>query len=97
MIDQNVMPDDDRPPSRRRPHGELTRREADVLRLVAAGKPSRTVASDLGVAEATVKSHLNSVYRKLGVRNRVQATNWYLNSRPAQEAQADARPRAGRR
>jgi Bacterial regulatory proteins, luxR family len=42
-----------------------------VLATVASGKRSRAVASELGVTEATVKTHLYSVYRKLGVSNRV--------------------------
>lgn len=56
----------------------LTRRELDVLALVAAGKRSRDVAGQLGVSEATVKRHLYNVYRKLEVTNRVGATMWYV-------------------
>jgi DNA-binding NarL/FixJ family response regulator len=61
--------------------GPLTARELDVLRLVAAGEPSRVVAAKLGLTEATVKRHLYNIYRKLEVRNRVEATNWYLSYR----------------
>jgi two-component system, NarL family, response regulator YdfI len=56
----------------------LTPREVAVLAAVASGKRSRVVASDLGVTEATVKTHLHSIYRKLGVSNRVGAAAWYL-------------------
>ena len=59
----------------------LTRRELDVLHLVAKGEPSRVVADELHVTEATVKRHLYNIYRKLSVRNRVEATNWYLSRR----------------
>ncbi len=56
----------------------LTTRELEVLTLAATGAPSRTIADELGVTEPTVKSHLQGVYRKLGVSNRVAATRWYL-------------------
>lgn len=60
------------------PAGPLTPRELDVLELVSAGERSRDVAARLGLREATVKRHLYSIYRKLGVTNRVGATAWYL-------------------
>jgi DNA-binding NarL/FixJ family response regulator len=59
----------------------LTRRELDVLHLVANGEPSRVVADELHLSEATVKRHLYNIYRKLEVRNRVEAANWYLSRR----------------
>jgi DNA-binding NarL/FixJ family response regulator len=52
---------------------DLTEREYDVLRLVAAGRSNRDTAAALGVSEHTVRAHLRSVSRKLGVQNRVQA------------------------
>jgi DNA-binding NarL/FixJ family response regulator len=54
-------------------HSELTERELDVLRLVAAGRHNRTIAVDLGLSEHTVRAHLRGISRKLGVQNRVQA------------------------
>jgi NarL family two-component system response regulator LiaR len=54
----------------------LTRRECDILRLVAEGKSNKEVASALWVAEQTVKFHLGNVFRKLKVENRTQAGNW---------------------
>lgn len=51
----------------------LTNREAEILALVARGLSNRDIAQELFVAESTVKSHLNSVYSKLGVKNRTQA------------------------
>jgi DNA-binding CsgD family transcriptional regulator len=62
----------------RNPDDALTDRELEVLRLVAAGAPSREIAGRLGIANSTVKAHLTSIYRKLGVANRVQATRHYL-------------------
>ena len=51
----------------------LTRREREVLALLAAGKTNRLIARELHVREGTVKSHLSSVYVKLGVSNRTEA------------------------
>lgn len=56
----------------------LTPRELEVLELVASGLRSRVIARELGVTEATVNRHLSNIYRRLGVRNRVEATNWFL-------------------
>jgi DNA-binding NarL/FixJ family response regulator len=54
---------------------ELTDRELEVLRLVAAGATNSGIASQLWVTEQTVKFHLTNVYRKLGVANRTEASH----------------------
>ena len=60
---------------------ELTRRELEVLRLVAEGYANAAVAKMLWVTEQTVKFHLSNIYRKLGVSNRTEASRWaQLNS-----------------
>jgi LuxR family maltose regulon positive regulatory protein len=51
----------------------LSERELEVLRLVAAGLTNQAIADQLFIALSTVKSHTNSIYGKLGVRNRTQA------------------------
>jgi DNA-binding NarL/FixJ family response regulator len=51
----------------------LTRREVDVLGCLIAGKSNREIAEELTVSMSTVKAHLSSLYRKLGVSSRVQA------------------------
>lgn len=51
----------------------LTRREAEVLGLVADGLSNGEIASTLFVGVATVKTHINAIFAKLGVRDRAQA------------------------
>lgn len=51
----------------------LTARELEVLALLPKGQTSSQIASRLFVSEATVKTHLASIYRKLGVANRTEA------------------------
>jgi DNA-binding NarL/FixJ family response regulator len=57
-------------------HGELTPREAEVLRLIAAGKSNREIARALFVTEATVKTHVNRIFAKTGSRDRTQAMRY---------------------
>lgn len=52
---------------------DLTRRELEVLRLIAQGMSNRQIASELSVAEKTIKTHVSSVLSKLGVADRTQA------------------------
>jgi DNA-binding CsgD family transcriptional regulator len=61
---------------RRTGPGGLTRRELEVLQLVSSGMTNRAVARALWVTSETVKFHLSNVYRKLGVSNRVEASQW---------------------
>ncbi|HEU5374639.1 MAG TPA: LuxR C-terminal-related transcriptional regulator [Ktedonobacteraceae bacterium] len=51
----------------------LSLREREVLRLIAIGRKNREIADELVVVTGTVKAHINMIYQKLGVTNRVQA------------------------
>jgi len=51
----------------------LTEREAEVLRLIAAGRSNAEIGRDLFVSEATVKTHVNRIFAKTGSRDRSQA------------------------
>jgi len=51
----------------------LTRRETEILELLAAGHSNREISKRLFLSEKTVKAHLATVFRKLGVSNRTQA------------------------
>jgi len=51
----------------------LTAREADVLRLIAAGRSNGEIATQLYVSEATVKTHVNHIFAKTSSRDRAQA------------------------
>jgi two-component system response regulator DesR len=51
----------------------LSLREREILKDIATGKRTLEIAANRHISEGTIKSHLSSIYRKLGVRNRVEA------------------------
>jgi DNA-binding NarL/FixJ family response regulator len=55
------------------PHEQLTRRETEVLRMMAGGYSNREIGDALGTAEGTIKSHISSILSKMGVRDRIRA------------------------
>ena len=55
---------------------DLTPREAEVLRLIAAGASNREIARALFVSEATVKTHVSRIFAKTGSRDRAQAVRY---------------------
>ncbi|MER5522485.1 response regulator transcription factor [Streptomyces sp. NPDC002763] len=54
---------------------DLTQRETDVVRLMSEGHGNRSIAESLFLSEATIKTHLVRIYRKLGVDNRAAAVS----------------------
>jgi DNA-binding NarL/FixJ family response regulator len=58
------------------PAYELSQREREVLLLVAEGLPNKLIARRLDISEKTVKAHLTSVFRQIGVTDRTQAALW---------------------
>jgi DNA-binding NarL/FixJ family response regulator len=58
------------------PGSDLTSRELDVLRLVAAGKPNKQIATELSISERTARTHVSRVLRKLNLSSRTQAALW---------------------
>jgi DNA-binding NarL/FixJ family response regulator len=63
------------PPPAELPDG-LTPREAEVIRLIAQGLSNTEIASPLVISEATIKSHVNHLFAKTGVRDRAQAVTY---------------------
>ncbi|MFA0071527.1 response regulator transcription factor, partial [Vibrio breoganii] len=55
---------------------DLTIRELQVIRCLQSGSSNTQIADDLFISEFTVKSHLYQIFRKLAVKNRVQAIAW---------------------
>jgi DNA-binding CsgD family transcriptional regulator len=69
---------------------QLSRRETEVLGLVATGLTNVEVAIRLGVGVHAVKFHLASIYRKLGAHNRTEATSFYLRAAAVPDAESSA-------
>jgi predicted ATPase/class 3 adenylate cyclase/DNA-binding CsgD family transcriptional regulator len=78
---------DAKPRTRNRPGG-LSRREVEVLRLVADGRTSAEIATQLFISPRTAERHVQNIYTKLGVSNRVAATRWAVQHQVVDEAGA---------
>ena len=65
------------------PARNLSRRESEVLGLVAMGLANKQIARRLGISERTVKAHLTAVFQQLGVTDRTQAALWAKEHLPA--------------
>lgn len=60
---------------RERAQVQLTERQAQVLRLLAEGKPNKVICRELNIEEGTVKAHIATVFRVLDVTNRTEAAS----------------------
>jgi DNA-binding NarL/FixJ family response regulator len=86
-------------PRSSQPHGQLriSEREAEILAIAATGRRSAEIANQLHISVATVRSHLRSIYRKLGVDNRVSAAFAFLHDLQGQtQGQTQTGVRLGR-
>lgn len=81
--------------TRPREGAPLTPRELELLAVIARGLSTREIVEQLGITPGTVKAHLTSIFRKIGVANRVQAARYYIdNLRPDPAATIELRPGA---
>jgi DNA-binding NarL/FixJ family response regulator len=67
---------DPRPRAREERPGRLSRRELEVLRLLAGGRASSEIATELFISTRTAEHHIQNIYTKIGVSNRASATRW---------------------
>jgi two-component system, NarL family, nitrate/nitrite response regulator NarL len=74
----HALRDDPRPP--RPDQAGLTPREEEILRLIAKGYSNKLVARDLELTVGTVKVHVKHLLKKLGLKTRVEAAVWSINS-----------------
>jgi predicted ATPase/DNA-binding CsgD family transcriptional regulator len=78
------------PTPRERPArpGGLSRREREVLRLVATGRTSQEIGAELFISTRTAEHHIANIYTKIGVSNRAAATRWAVTHRVVDDAVA---------
>lgn len=67
-------------PNKKKDEVRLTRREMDVLALLVKGNTNKEMAEIMFISEKTVKNHLTSIFRKLGVKDRTQAAVYALKN-----------------
>jgi DNA-binding NarL/FixJ family response regulator len=60
----------------------LSRREEEVLGLIAEGMANKQIASRLGITERTVKVHVGNLFRRIGVADRTSAALWLRDNPP---------------
>lgn len=68
------------PPAAQAEVDDLTDREREILGLLADGRSNKEIARELGISDATVKVHIKHLLRKLGVKSRLEAAVWALQS-----------------
>ncbi|WP_397392071.1 response regulator [Polynucleobacter sp.] len=63
------------PKKRRQPPSSLTKKEVVILKLLATGKPMKTVAKELDESIFSINFHAKTIYRKMGVNSKIEAAN----------------------
>ncbi|MFF3546318.1 response regulator [Streptomyces platensis] len=76
LLERFTEPVSPRPRSSDEPPDGLTAREVEVLRLIAEGQSNPEIARTLHVSTATVKTHINNLFAKAGLRDRAQAIHY---------------------
>ncbi|MFD5395296.1 response regulator [Streptomyces sp. NPDC127097] len=76
LLERFTEPVSPRPQSSNEPPDGLTAREVEVLRLIAEGRSNPEIARTLHVSTATVKTHINNLFAKAGLRDRAQAIHY---------------------
>ncbi len=66
--------------------GKLTRREVEILQLVAQGLTNNEIAGILKVTRGTIDSHIHHIIQKLDVSNRTQAAAWAFRNKVADDS-----------
>jgi two-component system nitrate/nitrite response regulator NarL len=80
-------------PATRSPgHESLSPQERLILRSLAEGQANKTIAREIGSAEATIKVHVKNIFRKIGVANRTQAAMWARAQEDGDTAENDSAP-----
>jgi DNA-binding NarL/FixJ family response regulator len=59
------------------PIPKRSQRQLQIIKLVAQGLKNREIAEKLGISSKVIKNYLGNIYRKIGVRNRVELALWY--------------------
>jgi DNA-binding NarL/FixJ family response regulator len=72
------------------PAAQLTDREREILRMVAAGKANKQIAAELVISERTARTHVSNILRKLNLSSRTQAALWAV--REGLVSDSDERP-----
>ncbi|HVM78811.1 MAG TPA: response regulator transcription factor [Stellaceae bacterium] len=80
------------PKRQNEPWSELTRRQRDVLALIAQGKSNKLIADALTMSESTVKAHVKQIIKRLHVANRTQAALLATGSLTPQSVASSSRP-----